>query len=346
MKVVQKYIIYEIFPLFIMGNIFFIFLLIIDKAIDLTDLFFAHGVPIFLIIETLFLYLPSFLVITIPTSMLLSSLIAFSRFAVDSELVVLKSSGSSGNIFLSPVLLFSITAFLFSVFVSIYLIPAGNKLAVNNLKVMAEYISINDLNEKELYRNIPGYLIYAGGKKSDYSFNDLLIIDEKNSMLVFAEHGEILPSKGGKVMFNLSNGRMISSSDDYSSISFENFVIDVSIVDVSTLTFNDERFMTLKELKDNFEVNPIYKFQFSSNFALPFATLIMGVFGFSLGNVLTRSNKMLGVFISLSIVMFYNMIYILSKSLIYKGFDPFFTPWISNIIFSLLSVMMLRRVFK
>ena len=73
MNLVQKYIVKELVPYFIIGNLFFMFLLLMEKIINLADLFFSKNVPAIVLIETIIYMLPSIFFMTIPLAGLLAT---------------------------------------------------------------------------------------------------------------------------------------------------------------------------------------------------------------------------------------------------------------------------------
>ncbi len=345
MKIISKYILAELIPIFIIGNFFFIFLLILDKLVNLADLFFTKNVPGYLILQTLFYYLPSFLVITIPTTVLLATMIGFSRLSVDSELIVLKASGMSFNQLATPAFLFGILAFVIGLSMSTWLMPLGSRLAIENLTKIAKSISIKDIKPNELYTSIPDRVIFVKEKDKTGHFKNIVVIDKKLHSISSAKKGEIYTTENGEIIFNLEDGRIISKLDDgYTSVSFNKFIINIPIMIGKKFEVLSEKFMRLKTLKENFNKSDLYKYEYSSRFALPFASLIMSLFGMVLGSFFSRTGKSFGVFIAIGLVFVYNSIYIFSKHL--DIISPFITPWLANIFFTIIALIYFRKAAK
>jgi lipopolysaccharide export system permease protein len=344
MKIIHKYIFIEILPIFIISNIFFVFLLLHDKLISLADLFFARNVPGYLIIQTIIYYLPSFLIITIPTSVLLATMIGFSRLSMDSELIVLKASGASTRLIAVPTLIFGLFAFSFSLLMSTYLMPLGNKLAINNLILIAKSVSIDDLKPNQLYQDIPGMVIFVKDKDKKNNLKNVIVIDKKTSTISSAKSGKII-SGDGEIIFILNDGKILSKQPDgYSAISFNNFMINIPIAIKEGIHAITERFMTLKDLIKNFDKSKIYKLEFSNRFAMPFAAIIMAVLGMSLGSFFSRAGKSFGIFIAVAFVFIYNTIFIISKNITWL--NPFLTPWTANFVFTFLAFYFYKRIAK
>jgi lipopolysaccharide export system permease protein len=342
MKVIERYILKEVFPYFLLANLFFIFLLLLDKILNLSELFLSRGRNILLVLEIFFFYIPSFLVLTIPTAMLLSTIIAFNRLNSDSEIVVLKSSGASNKIIVRPLVLFSLLGFFISAACSLFLTPLGNRLAWNNFNIIAHNISIKDLSEKQLFDKIPGLLMYVDKKLSNRDFKGLLIYNKSSKVLIFAKYGTI-NNNNGILHFDLKKGSIIKDDKEFTHIGYNDFKIDFNVINKLNRNLKDEMFMGPLELFSAFNKNPIYKFQFASNFALPFATIIMVLYGFVLGNFLKKYSKSTCFFFSFLIIIIYNSLFVFFKSLIYETFNPFLAAWMPNILFiSILPLFFLK----
>lgn len=345
MNKLSKYILEEIYPIFIISNIFFIFILLFDKVVDLTDLVFSKNVPTIIIIETFIFYLPSFMMVTIPTSALLAVMTAHNRLSADAELVVMKSLGLSPMSLLRPTIYFGILATLLAFLTSFYLLPYGNKYAIYNLKRTVEFVSLKDIKENEFYKEIPSITIYVK-KKVDYNkFLQITLIDEKGGSLITAAEADAY-QKFGAVIFDLKNGAIIQGKNDrYGKIEFKRFYFVVNVDSNLNREIKSERFMFMDELISRLNDGYIYKFEFSKRVALPFSTLIMALLGLNMGVFFHRANRSINWIIALGIIFSYNVIMFMSENLAGK-INPYFAPWIANTIFAFLSLIRIGRVLK
>ena len=344
MKVVEHYIIKEIVPYFILTNIFFIFLLLLDKLLDAAEFIFARNADVILLLELFLFSSPSFFVLTIPTSMLLATVVAFNRFSSDTELIVMKTSGAYNKIFIRPLILLSLLGLFMSLICSMYLSPLGNKLAWNNFRIIAQKFPIDDIVEKQLYDKIPGLLIYVNKKINNNDFQGVLIYNKNTNMLIVAEKGLIKNDSNGLLHFYLKNGSLIENSDEFTHIDYNNFRLNFNIAKKLTDINRDEMFMGPLDLFNSFHKDPVYKFQFSANVALPFATIIMALCGYLIGINIKYYSKSLCIFFSFLVIFTYNTIFIFFKSLIYEHFNPFLAAWMPNILFMLLLfIFMLKK---
>ncbi|PLX69824.1 MAG: YjgP/YjgQ family permease [Denitrovibrio sp.] len=346
MKLLHRYILKEIFPIFFLGNIFFVLLLLLDKLIALADLFFTKNVPGYLIIQTIVFYLPSFLVITIPTSAMLAVMIAYGRLSSDSEIIAMRASGAGKSFFTYPTVFFGLTAFIIGIMMSFWLMPLGSASAINNLSKMAKLVSIKDMKPKELYNEIPGMVFYAVEKESDVNYNKMIIIDKQQHSVITANKAEILPSGDAGLLMNLKDGRIVTlnKDDKHTKINFDNFKLNSPLLSPEGFTVNSERLMTTEELFKNYNKAPIYKFEISKRISMPFAAIIMSIFGMSLGIFFHRSGRSLAIPITIAVVAVYNILFFTAQNFATSGrAEPLLAAWIPNIIFAVVAVFFYRR---
>lgn len=346
MKILHRYILKEIFPIFFLGNIFFVILLLLDKLINLADLFFTKNVPGWLIIQTIVYYLPSFFVITIPTSAMLAVMIGYGRLSSDSEIIAMRASGAGKSFFTYPTMVFGITAFILGIMMSFWLMPLGSTSAIANITKMAKLVSVKDMKPKELYDEIPGMVFYAVKKKSDTQYDQMIIIDKNQHSVITAKKAEILPSGDAGLLMDLQKGRIVTLHENgkHSTIDFDNFKLNTPLLNADDISINSERLMTTHDLIANFEKGPIYRFELSKRIAMPFAAIIMSIFGMSFGIYFHRGGRSLAIPITIAVVAVYNILFFTSQNFATSGrIEPLTAAWVPNIIFAALTVFFYRR---
>lgn len=348
MNLVQKYIIKEIMPFFIIGNFVFMFLLLMERMVTLADLFFSKNVPLFLLIETIVYLLPSIFFMTIPLAGLLSTLIAFSRLSADSELIAMKAIGASNSVFIKAVVIIGIFACLINLFMGAYFVEKGSTLAYNNLNKIVENISISDLKANEIYEHIPGILLFVKEKINDTSFNDLIMIRKQEKIIINAIHATITPTnnKSLEMIFYDGTFTMEDKQGKLSSIGFQTMSINLPLNINIAKAVNSPMTMSIKQLIENKD-NPKAVFELNKRFSTPLSAIVMILFGYSLGVFLSRSGKSFGILISIGLAFLYNaLILYFENSAGNIPISPALSAWIPLIIFIFLLAYSLKRSFK
>lgn len=277
---------------------------------------------------------------------MLAVMVGYGRLSSDSEITAMRASGAGKRFFTYPTLTFGMTAFLIGAVMSFWLMPLGSANAIGNLSKMAKLVSINDLKEKELYDELPGVVFYAVEKKSNAEYNRMIIIEKERKSVITASKAQILPSGEAGLLMNLENGRIVTLNPEgkHSTVNFSSFKLNSPLLKPESFSINSERLMKTADLLAGMDSEPVYKFELSKRLSMPFAAVIMSIFGMSLGIFFHRGGKSLAIPATISVVAVYNIIFFASQNFAEAGrIEPITAAWIPNIIFAFLAVLFYRR---
>ena len=221
-----------------------LFILVLQRLFVWMDEIIGKGLDWLTILE-LFFYLAAFLVpMALPLATLLASLMTYGNMGENSELVVIKASGTSlikamkGNI--AFMIVISILTFLFS---NYYLPFATLKSKILLYDIQNKAPAFN-IKENVFYNDLEGYAIKVGQKEDDNkTIKDIIIYDYRsrkgNDNILIAKNGkfESYPDQS-KMVFTLKNGTQYQEVHDknadklepHSRIEFEEWekVFDLS----------------------------------------------------------------------------------------------------------------------
>src|SRR4030042_781840 len=192
-KITHLYLLREILPIFLIGLMTFTVILLMDKILKLIELIVTRGVSFSQILMLLLFISPSFLIFTIPVSVLVGILLAFGRLACDKIITAFKASGMILYQLYIPISIFSISAYLLTTFLVFYGLPWGNRGFKATLYLMAQSQADIEMQERVFNDIFEGLVIYVDkvpiqGKKME----GILIHDEREqgkSTTVFAKEG-------------------------------------------------------------------------------------------------------------------------------------------------------------
>ncbi|MDR2105097.1 MAG: LptF/LptG family permease [Deferribacteraceae bacterium] len=317
-----KYILAEVIPIFIMGNLFFLFILLLQQFVQLADMVLVRNInPLGLIVSIIFL-IPSLFSITIPVSTLLAVLLGFNRICADSEYIAFKSCGAGKAAFIFPAVIFGFLAALSALFFSTILLAKGSKLAVDNINSLLENISINDLQERQMYSELKGMILYAGKKIDPSNFENLILINTEDNTIISAQKASIIPNQSS-IMLQFEGGFYTVQKDyRFTNIEFERMLVNLPMhIEVQALP-TSERFMSMQELKGGFADNLKYRYEYYKRFFMPLSSIPLALLGLSLGVFLSRSGQSLGIFLSCGVALFFNGMFIGGETLAEQGAIP------------------------
>ena len=114
-------------PLIFSISAFTVVSLSVGVMIDLIRKIVEYGLPFQLALQIMFLKLPSFLVLSFPMSVLLSTLLAYSKLSSNSEILALRSLGIKTSRMIIPALVLSIFMTGLTFYFNNSLVPLSNK---------------------------------------------------------------------------------------------------------------------------------------------------------------------------------------------------------------------------
>src|SRR3990172_7593525 len=126
-KILDRYILRELTISFILSIAVLLSAFLMQQVIKFSRISSETGISFLLLVKLSVFIMPIFLVLAIPLSVLISSILTFSRLSTDHEITAMRSAGISLYRMLPPVLIFSLIAFLLALISAIVLQPMGNR---------------------------------------------------------------------------------------------------------------------------------------------------------------------------------------------------------------------------
>ncbi len=355
-KTINLYILREIAVPFGMILCILTFVLLMGKIVQLMDLMVNKGVSIFDIAKLITFLMPSFLIFTIPISLLISVLMGMGRLSGDNEITVLKASGVSLYQLSKPVLFVSLLAFLMTALVSFFLVPGGNfatkKLIFNIVKEKASV----GIKEKVFNDDFKGILIYADRIPSKGEFLEGVLINDsrmiKEPSTVIAQKAYLISDpKRMTITLRLENGSshvVDANLKYYRKMDFGTYdvLLDIesSVADEMKAKTKSSTEMSVFELisqigKKGLEDSVVRELAIELNkkMTVPLSCIFFGIIGLPLAITAQRSVRSRGFIIGFIIVLAYYLIQIGGEALAEMGkIPPAAGTWAPNLIFGIL----------
>ena len=361
---IDRWLLGQIIPPMIFAiSAFTVISLSVGVMFDLIRKIVEFGLPLFLALKVLFFSLPSFLVLSFPMAVLLSTLLAYGKLSSNSELLALKSLGIKTSRIISPAIALSIFMTGLTFYFNDNLVPASNKMAETTLRAGIGSSFSGEQGKDNIMFSRYGSRINASNKKPTKTNTYLTHIFyaswyENNIMegvtvLDFSREDfqQILKAKTGR--FDKKNSSWIFSDGSIVSISPNGQTTNIQFKEY-TYPFvegpmelakvpKDATEMTLKQA---IQAEKIYKktgnlkevrrikVRIQEKFTLPFACLVFGLIGSSLGSKSNlRSSKSQGFGLSVILILIYYVMSFIFSSFGVKGIlPPIFAAWLPVLI--------------
>ena len=350
-------------PMLFAISAFTVISLSVGVMFDLIRKIVEFGLPLFLAIKVLFYSLPSFLVLSFPMAVLLSTLLAYGKLSANSELLALKSLGIKTSRIIAPAIAVSIFMTGLTFYFNDNLVPESNKLAESTLRagigssfssekgkdniMFSRYGSKIDsaTNKPTKTNQFLTHIFYASLFENnimqevtvlDFSRQDIqqilkaksAVFDKKNSSWIFTNGSIVSIDKGGQT----------------TNIQFEKYRYPFieGPLDLARIP-KDATEMSLKQAleaeriyKETGNLKEIRRIQvrIQEKFTLPCACLVFGLIGSSLGSKSNlRSSKSQGFGLSVILILIYYVMSFVFSSLGVKGlFSPIIATWLPVLI--------------
>ncbi|MEB3228909.1 MAG: LptF/LptG family permease [Synechocystis sp.] len=359
LSVMDRYLCIELLLPFVFGmGLFTSLALSIGTLFDLVRRVTESGLPLMIAVKILFLKMPEFIVLAFPMSMLLSSLMAYSRLSSDSELIALRSIGVSIYRLIVPALLFSLVvtgvAFVFNDRIT----PAASYEALSTLEravnrdqpprqeqniIYPEYgkVRLPDGNEQTILTR----LFYAeefNGKE----MSGLTILDRTQTGVNQVLTAERASWNIAENTWDFYDGTvyLIAPDGSYRNIvrfKHQQLALPRAPLDLASRERKDgemtiaqsKRYLEMLKLSGDDKKVRKLEVRIQRKYALPFVCFVFGLIGAAIGVRPQTTNKATSFGICVGLIFFYYLLSFISESMgIWGVLDPFLAAWIPNFL--------------
>ena len=193
------------------------------------DKFLGKGISIGVVFKFLIYNSAWIISLAIPMAVLIAVLMSFGRLSSDNEITAFKASGISLEKLMAPAIMFGVLVFLIITPFNLWILPEMN----HNVRKLSLEISRNrpdvEFNE-QLLNNLADKIIYVGDRRSNTSFDDIIIFDksQKNHTTIISDYGSFESLQDG-IIISLINGSIHESisSSEYRKTYFDNYKIAI-----------------------------------------------------------------------------------------------------------------------
>jgi lipopolysaccharide export system permease protein len=369
MKLVDRYLLRELVPPFFIGLLVFTFLLLMSQILRLMELIINKGVATGAILRLILYLLPSILVLTVPMSVFLATVVTFGRLSADNELTALKTGGFSLLRLSFPVAIFSTAAWALTSWLIINALPAGNRAFRTSMFEIVRTKASVGLQEKIFNDDFEGLVIYVSRlpQTANPVMEGIFISDARpekrqppgEPITIVAERGWLVSDPStNNIVFRLENGGIHVLSRDFTTYQLTNFRthdLHLNLGDdaVENLALpKGLREMSLDELRAKIvEYRGLGVKQWAPHveihkkFAIPFAAIIFGFLGVAMGVLFRRGEKLVSFALSIAIAIVYYVFLLAGEPLGKQGrLSPFWAMWAANIFFGAATAALFRKV--
>lgn len=359
MKILQRYVIHEIWLPFLLSLVTLNFIFMGGYLVKVAHLIIGRGIPITETFYVLALALPEMVSYTVPTSILTAVLIVFGNFSQNNEIRAVKASGINPLHIMMPVFLAGLTlSFAMLVFNDQITTQAGFELRKATKKMLIKHPMA--MIEPGRFVNISDAVKFYTKKVVGKEMRDIVAYENEGDAqpvrTIIAERGEIVSSANHtEIQIRLYDGS-ISDTDERSvqSIQFKTYEFpslgqeDIRNMQRKTREYTLADLLFRTQTPQEYDPEELRSFwsAFHHRIAFSFGSLIFVFLGVPIAILVQRGEIVLSFGIAMSAASLYYILFVGAKTLAYQGFlPPLLAFWLPNILLLGLGWNLLRRAY-
>ena len=360
---IDRWLLGQIIPPMIFAiSAFTVISLSVGVMFDLIRKIVEYGLPVLNALQALIFSLPSFLVLSFPMAVLLSTLLSYGKLSANSELLALRSLGIKTSRIIAPAIAVSIFMTGLTFYFNDNLVPNSNKLAELTLRsgvgssfnreksknniIFSRKGSRIDTNNKPTKTNTFLTHIFYASRFENNTMREVTVLDfsRVNIKQILTAKSAVFDKKNSSWVF--ADGSIVStdSTGQTTSINFKQYLypfvegpLDLARVpkDASDMSLKEalEAERIYKKIGDLKQIRKI-QVRIQEKFTLPCACLVFGLIGSILGSQSNlRSSKSQGFGLSVILILMYYVISFICSSFGGKGLlPPIIAAWFPVVI--------------
>jgi lipopolysaccharide export system permease protein len=357
MRILDRYIVREVFRHALLGLIVFTFVFFVPKLVLLMELFVRHAGNGSQILKLFLCIFPGVFVFTIPMAILIGVLLGLGRMSADSEIIALTALGIGRRRILLPVGVLAVTGVLATLLMTMWLSPmALRTFRTIEADLIASQISFQ-VQPRVFDERFPRMVLYVNDvTASGTQWHGVFLADaggESGSRLTLAEKAIVIAEpKLGKLELHLQGGATHEfardDADRYSVTAFGQSDWPIEATGMSTAQpralSNPERPLSAL-LADHGPGWREARVELHHRFAFPAACLVFALIAVPLGAQPRRGGRAAGSLIAVVLIASYYLLSVFGAGLAREGtVSPWLGIWIANILLGVFGLALLPRM--
>lgn len=330
LRTVDRYVIREVIPPFLLSLLVFTFILEVPPVMQQLETLVSKGVSWQVAGRIILLLIPQGLGLTIPMALLTGLLIGLGRLSSDRETVALLACGVSPYRLLRPVMVMATVAAAATFYVMVEAIPDANQAFREiTFDVITKRVE-HDIRPRVFFEDFPGWVLYARDAAPGGGWKDVLVSDtrkpEATSIYLAAGGRLALDRPTRRVDLILVNGTRYSTTKEGETDTFRFPTDQIMSLDADTVFGRMElprgvSEKTIPQLKDTIEEKRRNKISphpeimaVQQKFSIPAACFVFALIGLALGVTVARDGKLAGFVLGIAVIFAYYVVMFLAES--------------------------------
>jgi lipopolysaccharide export system permease protein len=355
-NIIDKYIFKELLKIFVISTGALTTILYLDKFLFMAEMIVNRGTSLTEMVMMMAYISPAFLALTIPMSVLLSSVVTFNQFSANNEWIAMKACNWSFLQLMKPVSCFAVMAYFLANIIMFWALPWGNqsyKLLIYDIIKNRANIEMKPGIFNKDFKNL---ILLVKERSQDSKLQGVFIADTSHvgsPQIITSNEGVIYSNPETlKIQLKLTEGTIHELSKDrgnYQILNFDRYDITLSLPETEKLekkALVGNRELSLEKIRERIEElkkkglpTSGAEVEISKKFSLPFTCLLFAFFGAPLGVKSSRSGKSGSFGLTVLVILLYYIALIMTQNLGRIGeLHAYTSVWIPNFILLILVI--------
>jgi len=357
MRILDRYIVREIFRHALLGLIVFTFVLFVPQMVRLMELFVRHTGNGSQILELFLCVFPGLFTFTVPMGILIGVLLGLGRMSADSEIIALTALGIGRRRILLPVGVLALTGFAFTLLFTLWLAPmALRTLRQIETQLLTSQISFQ-VQPRVFDERFPHMVLYVNDvSASGLQWHGVFLAEgtgESGSRLTMAESAVVVAEPDqGKLELHMRGGTthefLRNDPDHYSVTAFGQSDLPIEF---SGLDTGEERELSNPERgwRDLLRARGAgwreARVELHRRLAFPVACFVFALLAVPIGAQPRRGGRAAGSLIAVAVIAAYYLVFIVGAGMSRQGtVPPAVGIWFANALFAVVGLALLPRM--
>ena len=360
MRIIDRYVLREIVPPFLIALLVFTFILIIPFIIELAEQMIAKGVPWGTLLRLMGTLVPGVAALTIPMALLIGILVAMGRLSADREVVVLMACGVSPYRLLQPILFAGVICWGVSSWVMLKAMPDANQTFREiSTKIVMDRAE-GEVRPRVFFEDFPGIVLYVnevpiGGT----GWSDVLAADSTDPaqpVIYLAKRGRMVIDREARtIQMVLEDGtRHRTQQADPSAYEVLRFKQTIVSLDPESVfprqgPARGDRELSVEELHAKGEemrvqgISPHNQvMEIHKKFSIPVACFVFGILGLALGATSRKDGKLAAFVLGIGVIFAYYIVMYGGEALAKGHWVPaWLAMWLPNFLLGAAGIVLL-----
>lgn len=351
LKTIHKAMLTELVQTFLLSLVSLNFILMMEKVLRLSRLLSGVGASLSDMARIVLYLQPQLMILTIPMSLLLSTLLTYGRLNADNELVILRTAGMSFWGISLPVFTFGFLCFIGGLLVSFFLGPSGAikvRETISTIVMQKAPMAIEAGIFNTSFRNI---VILVRDKPAPGTMRGIFIYDNrdvKEPKVLVAKGGIISADRESNLSLYMKDGYMhITRSGGSTEILFDGYNLSLNLAVEGPSRKNSE--MTPLELlgaarKSESKEAMSYLLEFHRRLSLPSLCLLLLFLGPPLSLLSGKTGRLGGLTLGIGVFTLFYIMLIYGENMARTGSVPHYVgAWTPVIIIGTVALLAFRK---